>query len=258
MVKPLSGIIPAILSLFLVITGCGAESSNDTGEGHVLKVGTDAAYPPFEKQEGDGTITGFDIEVMKAIAAAEGFEIEVEHTGWDPLLEGLKNGKLDAGISAITITEDRKKNYDFSDPYFEAKQLILVPESSKSDSLQDLKGKKIGVQAATTGEEVVKKAFGKTYQGLRGYDSTPAAIDDLGNGRVDAVVADNGVVKEYMKRLPEGQFKIVEDDSFEPEQYGIAVQKGNQEVLDKINSGLKTIKKDGTYDQIYKKYFGEE
>ncbi|MFD1427286.1 polar amino acid transport system substrate-binding protein [Kroppenstedtia sanguinis] len=248
-----------LLAMMLVLaawmTACsGGKSADHATE---FKVGTDAQYPPFEKQEGDGELTGFDMEIIKAIAKAEGMKVSVKHTGWDPLFEAVKRGKLDAGISAMTITEDRLKNYDFSDPYFEAKQLLLVPAQSKVKTLKDLKGKQIGVQSGTTGEEVTKKTFGKTYSGIRGYDDTPAAIEDLVNGRVDGVVADNGVVKYFMKQLDDQKFKLIEDPSFEAENYGIVVKKGNTELLKKINSGLKKIQENGTYDQIHSKYFGE-
>lgn len=252
-------IASVFLAVLLLLSACGGgqTSGSETG-GNVLRVGTDAAYPPFEKQEGNGEITGFDIEVIKAVAEAEGLEVQVQHTGWDGLFEAVNSGKVDAGISAITITEERKEKYDFSEPYFEAKQLILVPNDSDVTSLMDLKGKKIGVQSGTTGEIVVQKAFGKTYEGIRGYDDTPGAIDDLMIGRVDAVVADNGVILDYMKKLPKDKFKTIEDNTFEPEFYGIMVKKGNQEVLDKINSGLKKIRENGTYDAIYNKYFGQD
>lgn len=247
-------ILSLALLFTLAVTGC---AKNTPGSGGIVKVGTDATYPPFEKQEGNGKLTGFDIELMNAIAKAGGFEVDIQHTGWDPMLNAVKTGKLDAGISAISITDERKKVYDFSDPYFDAKQLILVPANSNVHSLKDLKGKRIGVQTGTTGEIVVQKAFGKTYQGIKGYDDTPAAIDDLANGRVDAVVADNGVVLEYLKKLPAGKFKQVDDPSFQPEHYGIIVKKGNKELLKKINDGLKKIQEDGTYKKIYEKYFGQ-
>jgi polar amino acid transport system substrate-binding protein len=202
-------------------------------------------------------ITGFDIEVIQAVADAAGIKIEVKNTGWDPLFEGIDKGTVDIGISAITITEERKQKYDFSDPYFEANQLILLPEDSTVTKLSELQGKKIGVQLATTGEQVVKKTFGDTYEGLKGYDDTPSAVDDFFNGRVDAVVADNAVLQDYAKNMTDKKFKLVKDDSFEVENYGIMVKKGNTDVLNKVNQGLKTIKENGKLQEIYNKYFGQ-
>lgn len=242
------------LTAIVLLAGCSGNGG--AASDGVIKVGTDAVYPPFETQTGNGEISGFDIDIIKAIAKAENLEVSIHHTGWDPLFEAIDRGQMDVGISAMTITEDRQKKYDFSEPYFEAKQLIMVPKDAEVSSLADLEGKKIGVQSATTGEAMVTKAFGKTYKGLRGYEDTPGAIDDLVSGRVDAVVADNGVVQDYMKKkLKDGNFKTVEDDSFEPEFYGIIVKKGNEDLLNRINAGLKKIQEDGTYDKIYNKWF---
>jgi glutamine transport system substrate-binding protein len=236
-----------------------ADSAKSTGaaDAKVYQAGTDAAYPPFEKQVGS-KVEGFDADILNAVAEAGGFKVNLQHTGWDPLFNGIDNGKVDLGISAITINDERKKNYDFSDGYFDAKQLILVPKNSTVTKLDDLKGKKIGVQSATTGETAVQEKFGKTYQGIKGYDDTPAAIDDLSNGRVDGVVADNAVVMEYAKKMGDKGFKVVEDPQFQPEHYGIMVKKGNKEMLDKVNAGLKKIKENGKYDEIYNKYFGKK
>ncbi|MGQ7277818.1 basic amino acid ABC transporter substrate-binding protein [Brevibacillus thermoruber] len=251
----------------LLVSACGtgdkpaASGSGSSGGGgaaeKVYVVGTDAAYPPFQMMEAD-KISGHDIDVMNAIAEAAGFKIEWKNTGWDPLFDGLDRGTVDIGISSITIREDRKKKYDFSEPYFEANQLILVPENSPVTKLADLKGKKIGVQAATTGELVVQKAFGNTYEGLKGYDDMPSAIDDFYNGRVDAVVGDDGMIKYYVKKFKDKKFKMIKDDSFEKEYYGIIVKKGNTELLNKINAGLKTIKENGKLQEIYNRYFGNE
>ncbi|WP_124728440.1 basic amino acid ABC transporter substrate-binding protein [Staphylospora marina] len=258
MMKRIGLVLFALLLSFSVLAGCGDAGKEQTGEGGktVLKVGTDAQFPPFEKQEGNGEITGFDVEILNAVANAGGFEVQLQHVGWDPLFEGIDRGKLDAAISAITITEERKQKYDFTEPYFDAKQLILVPTNSTVQSLKELNGKKIGVQSATTGEAVVQEAFGKTYQGLKGYDDIAGAINDLQVGRLDAVVVDNAVVNEYIKKLGSDKFKLVEDTSIAPEQYGIMVKKGNTKVLEMLNEGLKKIKEDGTYDKIYDKYFG--
>jgi glutamine transport system substrate-binding protein len=263
MIKVKKIVLSSVLLLSMAaLAACGGGAKESTApaekpaEEKILLVGTDAAYPPFEKQEGD-KITGFDIDVINAIAEAQGFTVKVEHMGWDPLFEGIDTGKADLGISAITINDERKQSYDFSEPYFEAKQLILVPEGSDVTKLDDLAGKKIGVQSATTGEDAVKEKFGLTYEGIKGYDDTPAAVDDLLNGRVDAVVADNAVLLEYVKTIGNKGFKVVDDPSFEPEFYGIMVKKGNTEVLTQINEGLKKIKENGKYDEIFNQYFGE-
>ncbi|MEJ8544076.1 basic amino acid ABC transporter substrate-binding protein [Brevibacillus borstelensis] len=251
----------------LLVSACGtggnqASSGSGTSGGgtseKVYVVGTDAAYPPFQMLEADNKITGHDIDVLNAIAEAGGFKVEWKNTGWDPLFDGLDRGTVDIGISSITITEDRKKKYDFSEPYFEANQLILVPEDSPVNKLADLKGKKIGVQGATTGGEVVKKAFGDTYQGLKEYDDMPSAVDDFFNGRVDAVVGDNGVIQYYVKKIKDKKFKLIKDDSFEKEHYGIMVKKGNTEIMNKINDGLKKIKENGKLQEIYNQYFNKE
>lgn len=272
----LKGLTFGLLALIFVLgsiglTGCGSKETAQAptnepaktepapapaAEEKVYKIGTDAAYPPFEKQEG-GQIVGFDADVLNAIAEAAGIKVELFHAGWDPLFEGIDRGTIDAGISAITITEDRKKVYDFSEPYFEASQLIMVPKDSTVTVLADLEGKKIGVQSATTGDLAVQEAFGKTYAGIKGYEDTPSAVDDLVIGRVDAVVADNAVLQEYLKVLNNDQFKVVKDPAFAVEYYGMMVKKGNTELLAKLNEGLKIIKENGKYDEIFNKYFAE-
>lgn len=255
--------LSAIVALgVLSLTACGgseepAEGAAGQENNRSWVVGTNAEFPPFEYQEA-GEITGFDVELIKAVGEASGIEVKVEHMGWDPMFDAIDRGKIDVAIAAITVREDRKEMYDFSEPYFEAKQLILVPQASTVTKLDDLQGKKIGVQSATTGEKVVQDKFGLTYEGLKGYEDIPSAIDDLVNGRVDAVVADNAVVLEYVKKIGDKNFKIIDDPSFAAEHYGIMVKKGNSETLKQINEGFAKIKENGKYDEIYAKYFGKQ
>lgn len=244
-------------ALLLVAVLALSLAACSTGSGGAYVVGTDAAYAPFESMDPSGNIVGFDIEVLNAIAEAEGFTVKYENTAWEGIFETLANGERDMLISAITITDDRKKDMDFSDPYFEASQLIAVPADSAISSFADLKGKKVGVQSGTTGDVAVSDLLGKTSADINRYESTPLAIQELVNGGIDAVVADNVVILEYIKNNPDKNFKSVSDDSFPKEYYGIAVKKGSQELLDKINSGLKKIKENGKYDEIYNKYFGQ-
>jgi polar amino acid transport system substrate-binding protein len=222
----------------------------------VYQVGTDAAYAPFESQNEKGEIVGFDIDVVTAIAQKAGIEVKFVNTPWEGIFNALGQGDRDLLVSSITITEERRQTMDFSDAYFDAAQLIAVKENSKVAKFADLKKLKVGVQTGTTGDEAVSKLLGKTNTNIKRFESTPLALKELEAGGVDAVVADNGVVIHYVANNPGGKFKTVSDKEFVPEQYGIAVKKGNTELVAKLNKGLADIKADGTYDKIYTQYFG--
>ena len=222
----------------------------------VYVVGTDAAYAPFESQNEKGEIVGLSMDLFNAIATKAGIQIKFVNTPWEGIFNSLQQGDRDALISSITITDERKQTMDFSAPYFDAQQLIAVKADSKVAKFDDLKKLKVGVQTGTTGDEVVTKLLGKTSTDVKRFESTPLALKELESGGVDAVVADNGVVIHYVANNTGAQFKTVADASFTPEQYGIAVKKGNAELLEKINKGLADIKADGTYDKIYAQYFG--
>jgi polar amino acid transport system substrate-binding protein len=222
----------------------------------VYVVGTDAAYAPFESQNEKGEIVGFDIEVVQAVAKKAGIEVKFVNTPWEGIFNALGQGDRDMVVSAVTITAERKGTMDFSEPYFDAQQLIAVPEKSKVGKFADLKKLKVGVQTGTTGDEAVTKLLGKTSTAIKRFESTPLALKELESGGVDAVVADNGVVINYVANNPGGKFKSIADKEFVPEQYGIAVKKGNADLLAKLNKGLAEIRADGSYDQIYAKYFG--
>jgi polar amino acid transport system substrate-binding protein len=222
----------------------------------VYVVGTDAAYAPFESQNEKGEIVGFDIDVVKAVAAKAGIEVKFVNTPWEGIFNALGQGDRDMIVSSVTITDERKQTMDFSAPYFDAVQLIAVKANSKVAKFDDLKKLKVGVQTGTTGDEAVTKLLGKTSTAVKRFESTPLALKELESGGVDAVVADNGVVIHYVANNPSAKFKTVADKNFAPEQYGIAIKKGNAELLGKINKGLADIKADGTYDKIFAQYFG--
>ncbi|MBA4177590.1 MAG: basic amino acid ABC transporter substrate-binding protein [Leptothrix sp. (in: Bacteria)] len=222
----------------------------------VYVVGTDAAYAPFESQNEKGEIVGFDIEVVQAIATKAGIEVKFVNTPWEGIFNALGQGDRDMVASAVTITDERKQTMDFSAPYFDAQQLIAVKEGSKVAKFTDLKKLKVGVQTGTTGDEAVTQLLGKASTSIKRFESTPLALKELESGGVDAVVADNGVVIHYVANNPGGKFKTVADKEFVPEQYGIALKKGNTELLEKLNTGLASIRADGTYDRIFAKYFG--
>jgi len=222
----------------------------------VYVVGTDAAYAPFESQNEKGEIVGFDIDIVNAVAKQAGIAVKFVNTPWEGIFNALNQGDRDLLVSSITITDERKQTMDFSDPYFDANQLIAVPNDSKVTRFDDLKSLKVGVQTGTTGDEAVAKLQGKSSANIKRFESTPLALKELEGGGVNAVVADNGVVINYVANNAGAKFKTVSDAAFVPEHYGIAVKKGNAELLAKLNQGLAAIKADGTYERIRAKYLG--
>ena len=258
----------AALSVGLFLSGCGktppapvaaepaaSAPAAPAPAAKVVTVGTDPTYAPFEFQNEKGEIVGFDIDVLTAAAHKAGLEVKFVSTPWEGAFTALAQGDRDVLVSAVTITDERKQTMDYSDPYFEARQLIAVPAKSAVTKLDDLKKKKIGVQTGTTGEEVVVKLQGKTSTNIKRFESTPLALAELAAGGVDAVVADNGVVIHYLANNPNAGFKSISDAGFAPEFYGVAVKKGNTELLAQINKGLAEIKADGSYQAINDKYF---
>jgi polar amino acid transport system substrate-binding protein len=223
----------------------------------VVVVGTDAAYAPFESQNEKGEIVGFTIDIVNAVAQKAGLQVKFVNTPWEGIFNALTQGDRDVVASSVTITPERKATMDFSAPYFDAQQLIAVRNDSKVAGFADLKALKVGVQTGTTGDEAVSKLLGKTNTNIKRFESTPLALKELESGGLDAVVADNGVVIHYVANNAAGKFKTVTDKDFVPEQYGLALKKGNQpELLASLNQGLAAIRADGTYERIYSKYFG--
>ena len=259
--------IAGLAAATLIFTACGKKeepppapapvaSAPAPAPAKVYAVGTDAAYAPFESQNDKGEIVGFDIEVVQAVAKKAGIEVKFINTPWEGIFNTLAQGDRDLVVSAVTITAERKQTMDFSDPYFDAQQLIAVKNNSKIAKFADLKKLKVGVQTGTTGDEAVTKLQGKTSANIKRFESTPLALKELEAGGVDAVVADNGVVINYVANNPGGKFKSIADKEFVPEQYGIALKKGSAELQAKVNKALGEIKADGSYDAIYTKYFG--
>ncbi len=159
-------------------------------------------------------------------------------------------------ISGVTINDKRKQSYDFTPPYFAARQLIALPKNSKVASLKDLAGKKIAVVSASTADDIASREFGKTSPDIRRFESTPLIISELAGGGVDAAMGDNGVIAYRVAQNPE--LKTLDDKSFPEEGFGIVVKKGDKALLDKLTAGLAAIRADGSYVTIYKKWFNKD
>lgn len=221
--------------------------------GGKLVMATNAEFPPYEYHDGDA-IVGIDAEIAKAIADELGMELEIEDIAFDSIIPEIVSGKADMGLAGMTVTEDRMQSVDFSDTYAKASQKIIVTEDSEIASPDDLKGVIVGVQLGTTGDIYVSdlEADGTTVER---YNKGFEAVQALSQGKIDAVVIDGEPAKTFVAQT-EG-LKILEE-SFTDEEYAIAVKKGNTELLDKINGALKTLKENGTLDEIVAKYIKAE
>lgn len=248
-----------LTSLLFVLASCGggdsdstndAESDANTEEKKTLVAGTDATYAPMESMDKDGEIVGIDIDIVNAIADAAGFEVEFKNIGWEPLFPAVDNEEVDFAVSSITITDEREESFDFTDPYYVANQIILVPEDSDIKEFADLEGKKASAQINTTGHIVLQDLLGKTSTDIVAAETMPFAIEEMLNGNVEASVGDNSTINEYIKNNPDVKAKTIEDDSFEKEYYGLMVKKENTEVLELLNDGIEKIKESGELEEI--------
>lgn len=235
----------ALLIASMLLAACGG------GEGGKVRVATDAAWPPFEYvDENSKEIVGFDIDLMNAIAEKAGFEVEYINVAWDPLLAGMAQCQYDASISAMTITEERKESFNFSDPYFAAGQVVTVQVGNTDITSKDaLTGKTVGAQIGTTGAIEVGNMEGVT---LKTYDDVGLAFQDLMNGQIDAVVADNPLALGYVGENPD-KLKTV-GDVFTDEYYGVAVCKDNTQLVEDINEALAELIAEGYIDELVEKW----
>jgi len=251
-VKVLSMTVAAAI-MAVTFTACAdSSSSSDSKSGGSIKFGTNAEFPPFEYVVSKGVIgefDGIDMAIAKQIGEDNNKEAKIENMEFDSLLVALDNGKIDAAIAGMTVTDERKEKVDFSEPYYNAKQVMIVKEDSNIAKASDMSDKKIVVIQGYTGETCVKK-LGFSYQSFK---KGTEAIMELVNGKCDVVVIDSATADKYVK--DNKGLKIVEDNKeFENEEYAIAVKKGNKELLDQINKSIKKMKEDGKINELAAKY----
>ncbi len=235
------------------------EQPADSGSGYpapdVVLIATDATFPPFEMvDENTKELIGFDIELMKAVADKAGINYEFVNLPFDPMLAGLAQCQYDMAIAAITITEERKEEFLFSNPYIDAGQIIVVKAGNENiKSKDDLSGKTIGAQLGTTGEIEAKAIDGVTY---KPYDTYDLAFLDLANGQIDAVIADYPTALGFIAKNPNKLMTVGE--KFTEEFYGIAICKNRGDLLEKINPALQAVIDAGVVDQLAAKYLAGE
>lgn len=219
----------------------------------VLTVGTNAEFPPFEFVGDDGEPDGFDMALIKAIGEKLGVDVEVENMEFDSLVASI-GSKIDVAIAGMTVTDERKNMVDFSDSYYEAVQYVIVPADSTISGAADLEGKAIGVQLGTTGDFIAEEIEGAS---VSQYNKAVDAVNDLVNERVEAVIIDKNPAMVFAEKFGE-DVKIIDgaEFGFEPEEYAIAMPKGDTALVDAVNAALAEIKEDGTFDELVSQYIG--
>lgn len=248
-------------------SGSGSDSSNngvststlDTiKKNGFITMSTNAEFEPFEYKDGE-SIVGIDLEISQKIADKLGVELKVNDVAFDSLIPEITSGKADFVAAGMTADDERRKNVDFSDSYFDAGQAVIVKKGGDIKAPKDLDGKKVGVQTGTTGDKYCTNEDGTSeikVGSVERYNKGMDAVSDLIAGRIDAVVIDDFPAQKYVEKNSDKIAKL--DDMLTSEQYAIAVKKGNTELTDLINETLKELKDSGDLQKIFDKYLAQE
>ena len=254
-----------LLAGLLGLVGCqqsentSPQEQSTTNPIPTYKVGTDADFAPFEFKNNKGMLTGFTIEILQAIGEKAGFKVTIIPSPWKNLMPTLNQGDIDIISASVTITEERAKIMDFSDPYFETQQLIIQEQDSSTlTSIEQLTNKRIAVQTKTTADLMAQGIPTKNTGKIIRFETASAALASVLTDDIDFAISDAETVRYFIKNNPDRSFQTLSDPDFPSEHYGFAVKKGNQALIKQINMGLEAIQRDGTYDAIYKKYFDQD
>lgn len=229
-----------------------AQHTGSSGSGleKTLIMGTDPGFKPFEYKNGQNVV-GFDVDLVREIAKDTNRSLQIEEISFDGLLPALQAGRIDLIAAGMTVTPERAKNAAFSTTYYSAAQKVVVPKTGSTvESVDDLKGKRIGVQLGTTGDTLAHKITGASVVQL---PATSNVMQELNARRIDAAIMDNGPATQYLATNP--SLTMLARD-LTKEDYAIAIKKGNTELLKQVNDSIKAMKKDGRYDALVKKHFG--
>jgi len=234
-----------------VFAGGAKEGSSVSEKTYVFAA--DATWPPLEFIDDAGNLTGFEVELMPSIGKAVGVKMVVKNIPWDTIFAGLSNGAYDGVSSGVTVTEERKASMDFSTPILSNGQVVIIrtADSSTVESIDNLTGKKIGVQIGTTGDFALEKYA----VSVRRYDDIGLAIEDMLNGNIDACVCDSLIASDFVLSNDNYKGKLsIAGKPFTQEDIAIAVKKGDTTLLGLVNEGLASMQKDGSLDALKKKW----
>lgn len=247
------GMILGSLGLGLALAiGCGGGA----GDASRLVVGTEATFPPFEMTDESGKIVGFDVDLIEAIAADQGLTLEWRNMEFDSLIAALQAGNIDLAVSGLSITEARRQQVAFTEPYLEAGLVMAVAAGNQTvHGVEDLAGQVVAVQQGATGATLAEslKADGK-IGALKYFPNVSVAMMEIANGGAVALINDRPVTEAYAAQRP-GVVRIL-PDVLQSDAYGFAVAKGRPELLAQLNAGLARVKAAGLIERLEAKYFG--
>ena len=247
-----------VLCMLFCFVGCGTkDTASSTDSKKVLTMATNAEFPPYEYHDGDA-IVGIDAEIAAAIAEKLGMELEIADVDFDSIIPGVQQGKYDMGMAGMTVTDERLQKVAFSDSYAKGVQVVIVKEGGDIATLDDVNGKKVGVQQGTTGDIYASSSVedgGYGEENVTKYANGALAVEALKTGKVDCVIIDNEPAKAYVA-ANEG-LKIL-DTEYANEDYAICFAKENTELQTKVNNALKELIADGTVKKIVDKYISAD
>lgn len=249
----LLGSLSLLLGASLATPGFAADLLDDIKARGAIKVGLEGTYPPFNYQDESGKLTGFEVELAQALAKELGVEAQFQPTKWDGILAALESRRLDVVINQVTISDERRKKYDFSAPYTVSgiQALTRKADGDSIKSARDLAGKKVGVGLGTNYEQWLKENVPQAD--IRTYDDDPTKFQDLNVGRIDVILVDRLAAFEMVDKT--GGRLAVAGDAFSRQESGIALRKGNPQLLAAIDAALARLKADGTLKQLSEKWF---
>ncbi|WP_081772920.1 amino acid ABC transporter substrate-binding protein [Bacillus sp. EB01] len=246
-----------ISALFIVLAACSGGSTSGKESEDTLIVGIDDKFAPMGFRDENNEIVGFDIDYAKAAADKMGLEVKFQPIDWKTKESELSSGRIDLIWNGYTITDERKQKVLFTKPYLKNAQVVVTKADSKLEKLSDLEGKIVGLQSLSSAADALEAnpISGKIKE-VTEFSDNVMALNDLKSGRLDAVIIDEVVINYYMEKEEES-FKVLEE-SLAPEEYGVGVKKGNEELLEKLQKALDEMNEDGTAADISKKWFGED
>lgn len=255
--KRLATIILVLSSLFFLLAGCSGSTPKDTKKDDTLVIGIDDKFAPMGFRDEKNEIVGFDIDYAKAAAEQMGATVEFQPIDWKTKESELSSGRIDLIWNGYTITDERKEKVLFTKPYLKNAQVVVTLSDSKLTKLAYLEGRVVGLQSLSSASDALNDHPIKSkIKTVTEFTDNVLALNDLKSGRLDAVVIDEIVINYYMTKEKE-TFKVL-DESLAPEEYGIGVKKGNEELLEKLQKALDELNENGTAATISKKWFGED